>query len=243
VALGILILGITAAWLFTVVQNDLFDQTIDALTNVHRPLVTHLLPVHTYRFYGVLLLGLSFLAVSLVSFQALLFLLLYCLLATLYSMPPFRLKRFLGIATGMASLAGMTILLLGYTLAHPTHTLQDMPLSILGYLFFAYALALPLKDFKDVAGDTKDGVYTLPVALGVKRAKTVMSALVFLLFLGSIFIMHTPELLLWALIFGSLAFWIVQKSNTAGRYAYTRLPFIFMILVALYGVGVAFFLF
>jgi 4-hydroxybenzoate polyprenyltransferase len=243
VALLVLLIGITSAWLFTVVQNDIFDQTIDALTNTGRPLITRVVPLHTYRLYAFLLLGFALFTVSLVSFQALLFLILYCCLATLYSMPPFRLKRFLGIATGVASLAGMTILLLGYTLAHPAHQVQDLPLSILVYLAFAYAASLPLKDFKDTAGDKKDKVYTLPVVLGIEKAKTTMSGVTFLLFLGSIFVMNTPQLLLWALLFGSLAFWIVQKSAPSGRFSYQRLPLIFMLLVTLYGLGVGFFLF
>jgi 4-hydroxybenzoate polyprenyltransferase len=158
-------------------------------------------------------------------------------------MPPFRLKRFLGIATVFASLAGMTVLLLGYTMVHPTHTVQDIPFPIILYLFLAYAIALPLKDFKDTPGDKKDKVYTLPVVFGIPKAKTLMSAATFLLFLGSIFVMHTPHLFLWALLFGSLSFWTIQKSSLSGRLSYQRLPFVFMVLVTLYGLGVAFFLF
>jgi 4-hydroxybenzoate polyprenyltransferase len=110
------------------------------------------------------------------------------------------------------------------------------------YLCLSYALALPLKDFKDVAGDVKDGVTTLPVALGIQKTKALMSAIVFLLFLGSIFVMHTPELLVWALLFGSASFWIIQKTDEVGIFSYRRLPAIFMALATFYGLGVTFFL-
>ncbi len=238
-----LLIGITAAWLFTVIQNDIFDQKIDLITNTHRPLATGSINQERYQLYAFILLLVSLWSVSLVSFQSVLFILFYVALATLYSAPPFRLKRFFGIATAIASLAAMNIFFLGYTLGHKQNMLADIPLSLVFYLFFIYLFALPLKDFKDTAGDKADGVITLPVLVGEQKAKTIMSTVCFILILSSIFVIHAPELLLWALLFGSIGFWIVQKSNRDGYIRYAHLPAWFIILVTLYGLGITFFLF
>jgi chlorophyll/bacteriochlorophyll a synthase len=238
-----LLCATTFAWVSSIVLNDLYDTKIDAHTNTTRPLITGAISSETYRAYGMVLFVASLAVSSLVSFRAALFLLAYQALAYLYSAPPLRLKRFLGIATVIASAAGMLILFLGYTLLSPSHTLVGLPPSLLWYLFFVLAVLLPLKDFKDVLGDKKDGVTTLPVALGIPAAQAIMSALGFLVFLSSIFVFHTPELLVPALLFGSLAFWIIDRAGRPkSRITFYMLSPLFMLLACLYGISLVIFL-
>jgi 4-hydroxybenzoate polyprenyltransferase len=161
----------------------------------------------------------------------------------LYSAPPFRLKRFLGLATLLVSSAALLIFFIGYSTLHPNHSLAGLPLSLVLYLGLAYLVMLPLKDFKDVLGDTKDHIYTLPVILGVERAKTFMSSISFLVFMSSIFILHTPQLLLWAFLFGSVSFWLIQRAGAAKSHIrYKDLMGIFVALAFVYGLGLALFL-
>lgn len=242
-ALGVLCLAVTAAWLASVVWNDLSDERIDIHTNTSRPLITQILHREQYTLYAIILFGFSLLSAALVHFQAALFLLAYQAIATIYSVPPFRLKRFLGIATLLASCAVLLILFIGYSALHPTHTLQGLPTSMIWYLLGIYTLLLPLKDFKDVAGDSKDHVYTLPVLLGIERAKIVMSSISFLIFMSSIFVLHIPHLLLWAFLFATLSFWIIQRAGTpTSMISYKMLSAIFIALAIGYGVGLTFFL-
>lgn len=242
-ALLVLVLANTGTWISTIFWNDLFDQKIDQKTNPGRPLAAGQVTPEVYRVYALCLALFSLLGAALVSFQAALLLISYQALAWLYSAPPFRLKRFLGIATLTVSAAALVILCLGYLLFHQSHTLDGLPLSLLLYLGAAYALMLPLKDFKDVAGDQADRVYTLPVVLGVERAKIVMSTLGFLVFMSSIFVLHAPELLLWAFIFATLSFWIIQRAGLEkSRVRYRDLMGIFVVLAFLYGVGLVIFL-
>lgn len=242
-ALLTLLLAITSAWVASVFWNDLYDQNIDRETNSTRPLIAGIMTPAECHLYAGIFFVLSLFGAALVSFPAALFLISYQALATLYSVPPFRLKRFLGLATLVVSSAALIILFIGYTTQSPNHTLEGLPLSLVLYLGIVYVLMLPLKDFKDRAGDAKDHVYTLPVLLGLERAKTLMSSISFLVFMSSIFILHTPQLLLWAFLFGTLSFWIIQKAGTPGsRIAYQNLMSIFFALAFAYGIGLIFFL-
>lgn len=243
-ALLVLLLALTAAWISAVIWNDIYDQKIDKKTNAHRPLATGVISLHEYPVYAFILFFFSVIGSALVNFQAALLLIGYQAFGILYSTPPFRLKRFLGLATITVSAAAIVILCIGYLLLSPDHSLQGLPIALTLYLGFAYALMLPLKDFKDVEGDKADHVYTLPVLLGIEKAKVVMSTLSFLVFMSSIFVLHAPELLLWALLFASLSFWLIQRAgNQKSRVKYRDLMGIFVILSSLYGVGLVLFLF
>jgi 4-hydroxybenzoate polyprenyltransferase len=243
-ALIVLILSVTAAWIAATFWNDIYDQKIDKKTNPERPLILGIITPEEYRMYGSILFFISLLGAALVSFPAALLLLGYQALAILYSVPPFRLKRFLGLATLTVSFAALLILFIGYSALHPTHSLEDLPVSLILYLGFVYILMLPLKDFKDVEGDKSDHVYTLPVILGVERAKVTMSAVGFLVFMSSIFVFHTPQLLLWAFLFASLSFWLTQRAGTPKSWIrYQDLMGVFVALTVLYGLGLIVFLF
>lgn len=242
-ALLVLLLSVTAAWIASVLWNDIYDQKTDAKSNVSRPLISGIVSPGEYNVYALLLFFFSIFGAALVSFHAALFLIAFQALATLYSVPPFRLKRFLGIATLTASGAGIVILLTGYSTLQPNHSLEGLPLSLIVYLGISYLLMLPIKDFKDVTGDTADHIYTLPVVLGVERAKVVMSTISFLVFMSSIFVFHTPELLLWAFLFGSLSFWLIQRAGKPkSRIAYRDLMALFVTLAFCYGAGLILFL-
>lgn len=239
----ILLFATTSAWIASVLWNDLYDQRIDQETNPSRPLITGDLELSQCRLYAGIFFGVSILGAALVSFPAALFLIAYQALAMLYSAPPFRLKRFLGFATLVVSSAALLIFFIGYSMLHPHHSLEGLPLSLVLYLGLVYLLMLPLKDFKDVSGDAKDSIYTLPVLFGIERAKTIMSSISFLVFMSSIFILHTPELLLWAFLFGSLSFWIIQRAGLPqSRIRYQDLMGIFVALAFVYGMGLVLFL-
>jgi 4-hydroxybenzoate polyprenyltransferase len=242
-ALIVLFSVITSAWLISVIQNDIIDTPIDTLTNTHRPLITQVIEKETYVLYGWLLFGYMLFAGYLVSSTVPVFLLAYLGLATLYSLPPLRLKRFVGIATFVAALAGFIILSLGYILLSPTHTLHGLPFSLMTFLILAYTFLLPLKDLKDTEGDRKDHVYTLPVLLGERRTTLFLAGSALLFFLGSIFVMHTPQLFLVALFFGSLAFWAIESSEKEkGWRSFRTLPATLLMITFCYGLLVAFFL-
>ena len=112
-------------------------------------------------------------------------------------------------------------------------------------IFSAAGGALPLKDFKDIAGDTIDRVYTLPVVLGITKAKLLMGSFLFLLYVASPLVLNARVLFLPAMVLGSITFWIIQKSiaDEHSWMAYRKLPGNVLVVTLLYGLFIIFLLF
>ena len=240
-AFGVLILGVVCAWLSSIAVNDLADTRIDALTNSSRPTVTHALSNQTLQGLGWVFGVLSVLMVgSVYPFGALL-MLGYHTLATLYSCPPLRLKRYPVVATTLASTASLLILLLGYFVVSGDTDLAAFPPLLLLYLWGAYAVALTIKDFKDIAGDATDGVYTLPVLLGEKWAKAVIGTALFVIFACTPLVLGINTLVLPSVFAGALAYCLVTYSHRGAKYFhYYRLAHYFLVLVLVYGLVIAY---
>lgn len=242
--ISVLLLAVESAWLASVIVNDLYDTAIDALTNPNRPLIEETIPKEHYRVIGVIFFLLSLLFAGIVSFSALLIILSYQALAWLYSAPPLRLKKYPGVATLIAASAGILVLIAGFVSVAPAHTIDSLPLPLVSYLFVAYLLALPIKDFKDIAGDQADHVYTIPVLLGAYWGTQVIGSLTFLLFAFSPLVLHMRTLFLPAIFFGGLAFFALQKGTDkeSSFFAFRKLPRIILTITIFYGLVVTFFL-
>lgn len=240
-----LIIAVESAWIASVIANDCFDKNIDTITNKNRPLIESTIPEELYKTFGVLFFVASLVFSGVVSFSALLLLLGYQAIAWLYSAPPLRLKRFPIIATIFAAFAGILVLIIGFLVVDPDNSLATLPLPLLFYLFIAYSLCLPIKDFKDIVGDKKDNVYTIPVLLGTKKAQLLIGSLMFLLYMFSPIILNAHSLFFPALVFGSLAFWSIQKGeeNNSSFFSFRKLPGITLTITALYGVVILLLLF
>jgi len=237
----LLVAAVESAWIASVVGNDITDRRIDEKTNPARPLPTGDIPTGFYTDIGIIFFFASILFSAIVSWKAMLLLLAYQGLAWVYSMPPLRLKRIPLLATMLAAMAGMTVLIIGFSVLAPEMSIQTIPLSLLFFLFVAYALTLPLKDFKDIEGDQADGVLTIPVLLGAERARLVIGSTLFLCYMASPVVLHEATLIVPAILFGGLSFWNVvraeRKEKTWGTFR--TLPGWNMLFIALYGIFVA----
>ena len=244
-AMFVLLAGVESAWLASVIVNDFCDTRIDKESNPARPLVTNSIPPELYRTLGALFFVASLILSGIVSFSATLLLLGYQALAWLYSVPPFRLKRFPIIATALSAFASLLIFMAGFLMVAPANGLSALPLPLIFFLCVAYTSVLPLKDFKDIRGDALDGVYTIPVLLGAERAKLLLGGLIFLLYIISPVILSTRVLFGPALFFGSLAFWVLQKSTAPATdfFSYRKLPGTELALAVLYGSVIVYLLF
>lgn len=239
--LGVLLLAVIFAWTASVIFNDLADVAIDRLTNPTRPLITNDITPETYHSLGVILFVISLLFSALISTQLMLLLAIYQAIAWLYSAPPLRLKRFPGIATLLAASASMLVFFGGYIVFSLNKNISDLPWSISALLFFAYCTLLPIKDFKDIPGDAKDGVITLPILWGEVKAKRIIGSLAFFCFIVSVFIFDVRHLFPLAFFFGSLAYWLLQMSSATHRYfSYHRLAGWYIALVSSYVAFLAF---
>ncbi len=235
-AIALLVVAVVSAWLASVVPNDCFDTAIDCETNPARPLPSGAIARSMFAAIGAGFFATSLLFAALVSMKGALFLLLYQAIAWGYSSPPFRLKRFPVVASCVSAVASVLIVFLGFTTLSPDGTLTTLPVSLVFLFLFAYAVSIPLKDFKDIEGDAKDGVWTLPVVLGVERAKLAIGAGIFFSYLASVFVFRAPALFVPALLFGGASFWAVSLMQAkTGRLTYRSVLWWILGLASAYG--------
>lgn len=235
-AFVVLCISVVSAWISATVVNDLFDQKTDRISNKERPLVSGTFNASEYRLIGWFASGLAIFAALIIYPKVAGFIVAYLALTWLYNAPPLRLKRIPLVASFVAALASFLIVLMGYSIFTPAYSISGFPFA-LGVLFvIALTMSLPLKDLKDVAGDRQMNTWTLPVLLGERKARLVIATGVFLSFLLSVVLLHAQDLLIWALVCGGSAFWLIIASDGRAKYvtARTILGWIFFVTV-LYG--------
>jgi 4-hydroxybenzoate polyprenyltransferase len=219
------------SWMASVVLNDIHDYEIDAISNPNRPLQKKIVSIDEYRQYGIFLFILAILGGLTVGFKFAGLLFIYQLLAYSYSAKPFRIKRFPLAATFLDATASIIILFLGFLLFSGDQNIIGLSWRIILLILIAFTLSLPLKDFKDIEGDKKYGVWTIPVLFGESNARLIVATGIFISFILSVLFLNEPRLFFWALLFGTLSFLSVATLKTKPR----QLPWRVMELVFIYG--------
>lgn len=239
-AIGILTVAVVIAWYSTVIFNDIVDIEIDKISNPTRPLVTRIISARVYNHIGIALGIISVIMVAFVSYHAAILIIFYHALSYLYSMPPLRLKRFPLIATLVAAIALFGIVIMAYSIVAREHSLHNFPVHIGLLLIVAYTISLPIKDIKDIAGDKKNHIYTLPVIFGEKVGRLLIASGIFISFGLSVFAFNDLAMLWPALLAGALCFWTLVgvRDKKFIFNAHNSVATVFVI-VALYGVILA----
>ena len=108
-----------------VILNDVYDYDIDAVCNADRPLVAKTMPLPEYLLIGKIFAILALVISFCINETFSLFMLLYLLFAFLYSVPPFRLRKYFFISNlELATIflltfhAGSTVLVSSYCFDH-----------------------------------------------------------------------------------------------------------------------------
>jgi len=219
VAFLVVLLAVCLAWLASVTVNDIADRKIDEETNAKRPLVRGLFSVGEYKTIGIILFAFSILFSAIVNFKIALLLVAYQTLAWIYSAWPLRFKRFAYLASFVSAIATLLILISGFILVSPDQNISRLPFSVAALLVIGLTLSLPTKDFKDVKGDKKEGVYTIPVIFGEYWGKVIVGSGIFISFISSVLLLNEFRLFWWALLLGGASFWTVvnMKSDSSAR--------------------------
>jgi 4-hydroxybenzoate polyprenyltransferase len=231
----VLLLSVSFAWLASVVFNDFEDREIDGITNSSRPLPAGKIPDQQYKNIGWVLFGASILFSAIINFKIALLLIVYQAIAWLYSAWPLRLKRFALVSTFVSAMASLIILFSGFILISPDQSAKSLPFSIVALLVAGYTFSLPIKDFKDIEGDKKNGVYTVPVLFGEYWGKVAIGGGLFLSFILSTIVFNESRLFWWALLFGAVSFWIIHSSGRNKKISYKRLPWWILGTISIYG--------
>ncbi len=183
--LAFLLLGMSLVftWLYAVWENDEEDVSIDSISNEHRPLVTGATTVREWREVRWTLFVLALAAGFLAGWYPFIFISVLILLYHLYSCPPLRLKRVIGLSSAIVAGNALLAVLAGFFLSAGTESLAAFPLQTALGIFTIFLLAENVKNMKDLAGDRATGIMTLPVLLGERVGPHVVAALAALAFI------------------------------------------------------------
>ncbi len=208
-----LAISIVLAWKASVVVNDIYDYPVDNISSPGRPLQKGIFSVREYAEFGIICFVLSLLGGMTVGFKFSALLFAYQIIAFFYSAPPFRLKKFPVIASLTSAVALMTVLFLGFTLVSGEKDMEGLSWRIIFLLMIAYTLCIPIKDFKDLEGDKKNSVWTIPAIFGEDKARLIIAIGFFASYMLSVFFLNEFRLFWWALLFGGASFFVIQNKN------------------------------
>ncbi len=102
-----------------------------------------------------------------------LFIILFMGSFMIYSLPPFRLKRVPILSKVPMAFNSLLLVILGHSFAGE---LFDMPMVFPLFFFTIFLLAANFVDIKNYESDEEEGVKTIPVLLGLKKAKLLIGS-------------------------------------------------------------------
>ena len=237
--IGLRILAVVLALFFAVrfsaVVNDLFDIDCDNVSNRARPLVTGIISKDEYLKVGLVYFIFSLLFSIWVSESCFVLNLLFMGVYFLYSVPPFRLKRFFILSSLVTGIQALLILLMGQlSLVLNEATILLYP-PLFWLVFLIFFLGSNIKDLKDIEGDRLCGVYSLPVIFGEERARRIIAFFVFLsyllfpVFLAEIY--WDIKLAALSLIFAFFSYFYIRKPHSKEQIIFL-LYFLYVFIAA-----------
>lgn len=200
------LLNVFFLWQCSVIINDVFDVRIDRANLKERPLVLLLIQPKDYLRLG-LTLGLMGIGLSLlIGHVALLCSLFFFLLAILYSIPPLRLRRGL-LAYPIIGLGSALSFMIGYSSETFLLGVENWPLALKSFLYVFTLLTVGsvTKDAQDYEGDRQMGIKNFFTIVEKKRARWVISLLLFFGFLSPLFFIFDYIDILFFLVMSTAA--------------------------------------
>ncbi len=224
-----LFLSFYFSWMFAVGTNDIADVGIDQISNQDRPLVTGSVNAEVMKGYNWIFLLLSLTAGFLAGHNTFFLVLAFTAVYYVYSMPPLRLKRIIGLSVALVALAGVCAAMAGFLFWNWDKSVSAIPLQYALLLFLVLFLTVNFKDLKDVDGDRQEGILTVPVLLGKRTGTTVVLVLWLIAgALGAVIIGHWWLSILLAVMLAWAQWRIISKGYNerimfAVYYAYVLL--------------------
>jgi len=173
--------ALTFAWIFAVMNNNIYDLELDRINAPERPLVTGEVNFEQYRKETWWVGALALLFAGTISTIALMMVMLFCAAYFVYSSPPVRLKRrclvskfVIGLNSGLSFVLGCCLFSLRL----------DAPAGWVWLVAVWFSLGAHIIDLKDVEGDAAAGIKNFSTMLGVARAKKVFGVGALLAYLG-----------------------------------------------------------
>jgi 4-hydroxybenzoate polyprenyltransferase len=213
VSYALAFIAFVAVWMFSVCQNDIYDEEIDRVANPNRPLATRDLSKNDLEIASKIFLILGFASAYAAGHYILFFVSFFLLVYYIFSNPPLRLKRFVGLNSFLVSLACLAIILAGFFLVSPNKNILAFPFSLVLAIVVFFATVSNIRDIKDVEGDRVGGIKTLPVLLGIKKSKKLIAGIICFFFLLIPWYFHLPSLFIPSIVATILSWYFITKED------------------------------
>ncbi len=154
--------------------NQVYDLDVDRINKPERMIPSGIMSVREAKFLALVLYIVSVGFALAVNVQCFTIAAIAAFLTIVYSVPPFRTKRW-GWAANLtiAVPRGLLLKVCGWSTAKDIRHGESW---YIGAIFFLFLLgASSTKDFADMEGDKKGGCITLPIKYGVKKAAYIIS--------------------------------------------------------------------
>ncbi len=168
--------------MFAICVNDVEDVEIDKLTNSDRPLTTGSANEEELSIASKIFLIISLISGYLSGFPVFFFTLVFTSLYYIYSSPPTKYKTIPFLSSFIIGLCCITAFLSGFFLLSPLKIVSVIPNDLVICIFLFYFLFWHVRDIKDIKGDKKQNIITVPVLFGEKwglKAVAIISSLAF----------------------------------------------------------------
>ena len=210
-----------------VIFNDIYDYHVDCVSNPNRPLVSKAVPFNEYKLLGGVFLVLALMIAISINPTFFMLVLVYNLAAFLYSAPPVRLRKYIGVSNLLLAFIFLLTFYAGTTVIIPDFMLANVPSHISIGLLVCFFLAL-----------TKaDNIQTLSTVMSPKVGNIVTVACVCCSILLSPWLFHQRNLYLFAFVVLA-AFLLGAKfiRNTKIKEAYVTILYYLYVVVLMVNV-------
>jgi len=154
--------------------NQVYDLELDRINKPKRMIPSGRMSIAEAMWVSVVLYVVALALAFAVNMQCFTLVLIAAILTVVYSVPPFRTKRW-GLSANLtiAIPRGMLLKVAGWSTATSIAHAESW---YIGSVFFLFLLgASTTKDFADMKGDEAGGCITLPIKYGVKKAAYIIS--------------------------------------------------------------------
>ncbi len=227
--------------------NDVFDKTIDKINKPDKVIIDKYISEATaYNYYvilNVIGVGAGFYLSNLIgrpSYSAIFII----IAATLYLYASSLKKSLLIGNLIIALILGISVLMVGIydllPIINPQNRawLGNLFKILMDYAFFAFLLNLIreiVKDFEDIEGDLDSGAKTLPIVLGAKKSKIILSVLLTIAVISLIWYvfvylfennLYLSVLYIFALILAPIIYTLIRLWSASEKKDYSHLSLI-----------------
>lgn len=226
----LIILALIYAAVFAIIINNFADLPTDKISNPDRPLVVESVKKRPYFIAGIISQIIALLVSFLTKPEIFIGILCISIGYFIYSAPPFRLKKVVGLAKLIIGFNSLSVAVMGFAAAGGNWL--DFPWEWALFILIPLSLAANFIDLKDIEGDRAMGVKTIPVLIGEKNARHFMAISALICYLTGGFLLSVSWVWPLNLITATCHLYFLYRKPFSEK-------FIFLIFVsALFGLDV-----